>query len=103
MPEDRGIMDQRANKTRSMSGQKNISDSARPRLVERLSSTIEVAGRPSHSPAPVGGVDFRPEAHALPKLGASERHKILYQWNDTRAEFPSDKCVHEMFEEQVAR
>src|SRR6266702_3514862 len=25
------------------------------------------------------------------------------QWNDTAAEFPSDKCVHQLFEEQAAK
>ena len=33
----------------------------------------------------------------------AERHRVLYEWNDTRAEYPSDKCVHELFEEQVNR
>src|SRR6202041_2516943 len=39
----------------------------------------------------------------LPMLPASERHRVLYEWNDTGTRFPSDKCVHELFEEQVAR
>ncbi|PYP88164.1 MAG: non-ribosomal peptide synthetase, partial [Candidatus Angelobacter sp. Gp1-AA117] len=36
-------------------------------------------------------------------LSAPERHQLLYGWNDTGAAFPRDKCVHELFEEQVAR
>ncbi len=39
----------------------------------------------------------------LPLLEVSERHRVLYEWNQTRTEFPSDKCVHELFEEQVAK
>ena len=35
-------------------------------------------------------------------LTESLRNKILYEWNDTRADFP-DACVHELFEQQVAR
>jgi non-ribosomal peptide synthetase component F len=35
-------------------------------------------------------------------LNAHERRRILYEWNDTRNELP-DICVHEMFEQQVAR
>src|SRR5882762_8873397 len=27
----------------------------------------------------------------------------LSEWNNTRAEFPKDKCIHELFEEQVER
>src|SRR5438309_12014705 len=37
----------------------------------------------------------------LPMLPATERHQVLYEWNDTKIEFPSDQCVPELFEEQV--
>ena len=37
----------------------------------------------------------------LPLLTADERHQILYQWNETASEFPRDRCVHHLFEEQV--
>ena len=36
-------------------------------------------------------------------LPAGERHQLLYGWNETGAEFPHDKCIHELFEEQVER
>ena len=39
----------------------------------------------------------------LPMLDATERHRVLYDWNETRTEFPSDKCVHELFEQQAAK
>jgi amino acid adenylation domain-containing protein len=39
----------------------------------------------------------------LPILSEAERRQILFEWNDTRAEFPVDKCVHQLFEQQVAR
>ena len=39
----------------------------------------------------------------LPMLSDSECHRVLYEWNHTKTEFPSDKCVHELFEQQVAR
>ena len=39
----------------------------------------------------------------LDVLPESERHRVLYEWNDTEAEYPSDKCVHELFEEQVEK
>ena len=38
---------------------------------------------------------------ALEVLPATERHQLLYEWNDTRAEFPSQPCIHQLFEEQV--
>ncbi len=47
-----------------------------------------------------GGVD---EFGSPPTINESELHQILYDWNNTKAEFPEDKCVHEMFQEQVAR
>ena len=37
----------------------------------------------------------------LPMLSEGEREQVLYEWNATKAEFPSGKCVHELFEEQV--
>ena len=43
---------------------------------------------------------------AIGKLGIladAERAKLLVEWNDTRAEFPQDRCIHELFEQQVAR
>ena len=36
-------------------------------------------------------------------LGEEERHTLLYEFNDTYAEYPREKSVHELFEEQVAR
>ncbi|HKV95864.1 MAG TPA: amino acid adenylation domain-containing protein, partial [Gammaproteobacteria bacterium] len=40
---------------------------------------------------------------ALEVLGEAEREQVLYEWNDTEREYPRDKCVHELFEEQVRR
>src|ERR1035438_3150068 len=37
-----------------------------------------------------------------PLLFRSIRHQVLYEWNDTAAKFP-DVCVHQLFEQQVAR
>ena len=39
----------------------------------------------------------------LPLLSEEERHKILVEWNDTKADYPKDKCIHQLFEEQVER
>ena len=39
----------------------------------------------------------------LSLLSESERHRLLVEWNDTAIDYPSEKCVHELFEEQVAR
>jgi amino acid adenylation domain-containing protein len=36
-------------------------------------------------------------------LPLAERKQILYEWNDTATEYPADKCIHEIFEEQVRK
>ena len=36
-------------------------------------------------------------------LEEEERKLLLEEWNATEAEYPEDKCVHELFEEQVRR
>ncbi|WP_416212830.1 amino acid adenylation domain-containing protein, partial [Nostoc sp. LEGE 12450] len=39
----------------------------------------------------------------LPLLTQFEQHQLLVEWNNTQAEYPQDKCIHQLFEEQVAR
>ncbi len=36
-------------------------------------------------------------------LPEAERRQVLYDWNATRADYPRDRCLHELFEAQVAR
>jgi len=37
----------------------------------------------------------------VPLLTAAERHELLVEWNDTRANYPQDLCIHELFEQQA--
>jgi len=39
----------------------------------------------------------------LPLLTESERHQLLVEWNNTQVDYPQDKCIHQLFEEQVER
>ena len=39
----------------------------------------------------------------LPLLTEAERQQVLVEWNATETEYPKDKCIHTLFEEQVAR
>ncbi|HEU4556864.1 MAG TPA: amino acid adenylation domain-containing protein, partial [Longimicrobium sp.] len=39
----------------------------------------------------------------LELLGQAERALVVEEWNRTEAEYPADRCVHELFEAQVAR
>jgi non-ribosomal peptide synthetase component F/thioesterase domain-containing protein/methionyl-tRNA formyltransferase/acyl carrier protein len=36
-------------------------------------------------------------------LSPDERRRLLTEWNDTKVYFPAEKCVHQLFEEQVAK
>ncbi|BAZ14320.1 amino acid adenylation domain-containing protein [Calothrix sp. NIES-4071] len=37
----------------------------------------------------------------LPMLNTAELHQLLFEWNDTQVDYPQDKCIHQLFEEQV--
>ncbi|HEX3155300.1 MAG TPA: amino acid adenylation domain-containing protein [Candidatus Angelobacter sp.] len=39
----------------------------------------------------------------LPLLSEQEQEQVLYGWNRTEAEYAKEKCIHELFEEQVKR
>ncbi|RYZ36376.1 MAG: amino acid adenylation domain-containing protein, partial [Myxococcaceae bacterium] len=45
---------------------------------------------------------WRPVAE-LSLMDEKERQRILTGWNDTRVDFPSDVCIHQLFEAQVER
>ncbi|MDP9050381.1 MAG: amino acid adenylation domain-containing protein, partial [Acidobacteriota bacterium] len=38
----------------------------------------------------------------VPMLSSAERDRVVYEWNATVEERPANKCVHQLFEEQVA-
>jgi amino acid adenylation domain-containing protein len=37
----------------------------------------------------------------LPLLSEGELHQVLVEWNDTKTNYPRDKCIHQLFENQV--
>src|SRR5579859_1812027 len=39
----------------------------------------------------------------LPMLSAAERQQLLVEWNATQVEYPQQWCIHQLFEQQVAR
>ncbi|HKX30464.1 MAG TPA: condensation domain-containing protein, partial [Blastocatellia bacterium] len=57
--------------------------------LERLVEVLETSPETS-----AAAIDVMPEA---------ERRLVLSEWNATGAEYPQDRCVHELFEEQVER
>ncbi|BDI19716.1 hypothetical protein ANSO36C_55180 [Nostoc cf. commune SO-36] len=40
---------------------------------------------------------------SLPLLTASEQQQLLVEWNHTDTEYPQDKCIQELFQQQVER
>ena len=67
-----------------------------PATIERMSGHLQTLLRSIVT-------DPSQSIHELSLLSAAERHQILVEWNDTAADYRSDKCIHQLFEEQVAR
>ena len=40
---------------------------------------------------------------AIDVLPGAERRQLLVEWNATAADYPRDKCMHELFEAQAAK
>ncbi len=47
--------------------------------------------------------DPQQEVSNLSLLSSEDRRRILHDWSGGQADFPCPKCVHQLFEEQVAR
>jgi amino acid adenylation domain-containing protein len=65
-------------------------------------STIErMAG---HYRTLLGGIVADPNRSIseLPILTEAERQQLLIEWNDTESDYPKDKCISQLFEEQAA-
>ncbi|WP_223278611.1 non-ribosomal peptide synthetase family protein, partial [Nostoc sp. 'Peltigera membranacea cyanobiont' 232] len=67
------------------------------------SSTIERMAL--HFVTLLEGIVANPEQRIsqLPMLTASEQQQLLIEWNNTQVDYPQDKCIHQLFEEQVER
>jgi len=64
-----------------------------------------VAGLVSHFQVLIEAIVRDPECRIadLPLLSDSEKRRLLVEWNATDAEYPRNKCVHQLFEAQAAR
>ncbi|ATQ77348.1 non-ribosomal peptide synthetase [Massilia violaceinigra] len=53
----------------------------------------------------VGALETAPHlpAWGINVLDAAERERLLVRWNDTAQPFPDSLCIHQLFEQQVAR
>nr|WP_308737839.1 non-ribosomal peptide synthetase [Nostoc sp. 'Peltigera membranacea cyanobiont' N6] len=43
------------------------------------------------------------QIYQLPLLTEVEQRQLLVEWNNTQVDYSSDKCIHQLFEEQVRR
>ena len=70
-----------------------------------LFDAATIAQMLGHFHSMLGGIVLNPERPIgeLPLLTESERRLILVEWNQTRKDYPRDKRIHELFEEQAAR
>ena len=72
------------------------SDLYDPETIERMIGHFQVL---------LEGIVARPQARLseLPLLTAAERRQVLVDWNASAADFPQDRCVHQLFEAQAAK
>jgi amino acid adenylation domain-containing protein/non-ribosomal peptide synthase protein (TIGR01720 family) len=71
---------------------RRFADDSIERLLGHLQTLLEsMAARPSQT------------VEELQLLTRREREQVLVEWNDTARDYPSDLCLHEMFEAQVER
>ncbi|MEM8810092.1 MAG: amino acid adenylation domain-containing protein, partial [Cyanobacteria bacterium P01_G01_bin.38] len=47
--------------------------------------------------------DAQQSVATLPLVTPPERQQLLADWNDTAADYPQGECIHQLFEQQVAR
>ena len=47
--------------------------------------------------------DDAQEVDGLVLLPKEERQRVLYEWNETKMEYPNNKCIHKLFEEQIKK
>jgi natural product biosynthesis luciferase-like monooxygenase protein len=70
-----------------------------------LFDATTIARMAGHLQSLLEGIVAVPEHHLLdlPILSAAERHQLLIGSNDTRAYYPRDHCIHDLFEAQAER
>ena len=65
-------------------------DNTISRMIEHFQTLL--AGIVANPQAPIGN---------LPLLTAQEQHQLLVEWNNTLVDYPQDKCIHQLIEQQV--
>jgi len=70
-----------------------------------LFDAATIARMAAHFTTLLEGIVAHPETPIaqIPLLTPAERHQLLEEWNDTAADYPKDRCIHQLFDEQAAR
>ncbi|MBG1264975.1 non-ribosomal peptide synthetase, partial [Nostoc sp. WHI] len=70
-----------------------------------LFDAATIARMMQHFQTLLGAIAANPQQSValLPLLTQRDRHQLLVEWNDTQADYPQNKCIHQLFEEQVER
>ena len=68
-----------------------------------LFDEITIARMLSHFKTLLESIVANPEQGIanLPLLSEDEVNQLLREWNDTRTDYPQNKCIHQLFEERV--
>ncbi len=70
-----------------------------------LFDAATIARMARHFQTLLEGVVVNPELRLsdFPILSADEHQQLLVEWNDTKADYPADICIHQLFAAQVER
>lgn len=70
-----------------------------------LFEAATIARMTAHWQVLLSGVVANPDQRLseLPLLTEPEQHQLLLKWNETFVQYPQQKCIHQLFEEQVER
>ncbi|AOX00477.1 hypothetical protein BJP34_14345 [Moorena producens PAL-8-15-08-1] len=64
-----------------------------------------IPGMMEHFPTLLKAIVANPQQKIskLPLITATEQQKLLYEWHNTKKDYPADKCIHQLFESVVEK
>jgi amino acid adenylation domain-containing protein len=64
-----------------------------------------IARMSNHFQTLLEGIVAKPDCQLsdLPLLSNAEQHQLLVEWNNTQTDYPKNKFIHQLFEEQASR
>ncbi len=68
-----------------------------------LFDEVTIARMLRHFKTLLEGIVANPEQRIanLPLLSEDEVNQLFREWNDTRTDYPQNKCIHQLFEERA--